>query len=433
MSRSHLRRASCAWRVSSASILITFVLGCQGPDAGPAGSGGRSGDGRGDGAAPASGGSSSGGASGAGTPASGGAGGQPGGGPSGGPGVTGGTGGGGRSDAGSAPAQDASSESAPHSASGCTVDPARMIADVRVLASPELRGRKPGDQGNVKAIEYAEREFRAAGLVPAGDGGSFRQAFAFSSQGTAHNVLGKIVGTDPTLGKEVVVIGAHIDHLGVNADGRINYGADDNASGAALVMELARLFGQCGVKPKRTVLFVQFNAEEMGLIGSQHYVRAPTFPLANIVAMYNFDMVGAGDGSGALVFGGDDPRNAWMTELLRKAAAQTGVRHVIQTVRQKLASDHAPFVQKGIPSVFGFSRPDPHPGYHTPADDFANVRPASLKAVGELFWPAIRILTSGDEGSLITRPMPTFRLFTPGDAVPQLEPACSHAKGPSIQ
>ena len=286
----------------------------------------------------------------------------------------------------------------------CAVDPQRIFADLAHLASPELRGRKPGDPGNELSVQFAEKQFTAAGLAPAGDKQSFRQAFAFRAGGTTHNVLGVLAGSDPVLAKQVIIVGAHIDHLGVNRDGAINYGADDNASGAALVIELARLFKLCGVRPKRTVLFIEFNAEEMGLIGSRHYVDAPVFPLADTIAMFNFDMVGAGSGTGALIFGGTDARNAWMTELLRKTAAAGKLAHVIETVPQKLASDHAPFVETGVPSLFAFSRPDPHPGYHTPADDIDNIRPASLKVMAELFWAALRPLASGEEQAFVQRP-----------------------------
>jgi hypothetical protein len=371
--------------------------------------------------------------------------GQPAGAGAGGASASGGTGAGGAGASGGqggagpgpiAPAVDAARDGAPAvpdvasaAPAGCAVDAQRIFADVAHLASRELRGRKPGDPGNELSVQYAERQFTAAGLAPSGDLGSFRQAFEFRPGAVAHNVLGVLRGTDPALSREVIVVGAHIDHLGVNPDGRINHGADDNASGAAIVMELARMFGLCGLRPKRTVLFVEFNAEEMGLIGSRHYVANPVFPLAQTIAMYNFDMVGAGDSSGVLLFGGTDSRNAWLTELMRGAATAAGLSHVIQTVPQKLASDHAPFVGKGIPICWGFARPDPHPGYHTPDDDITNVRPASLKAVGELFWAALRPLAMGEEGRFTRRPPPAAAVPPDNDVtatLPFLAQPCSH-------
>ena len=308
-----------------------------------------------------------------------------------------------------------------------------MHADIAHLASDALRGRKPGDRGNELAVQFAERQFTAAGLAPAGDSGSFRQAFEFRAGAVTHNVLGVLEGADPALAAEVVVIGAHIDHLGVNQDGSINYGADDNASGAAVVMELARMFKLCDVRPRRTLLFVQWNAEEMGLIGSRHYVDHPVYPLERTIAAYNFDMVGAGDGTGILLFGGTDTRNAWLTELMRGASSAAKLTHVIQTVPQKLASDHAPFVQKGIPICWGFARPDPHPGYHTPRDTIANIRLDTLKAVGELFWAALRPLALGEEGRFTRRPPAApLREREAEAALPLLTLPCDHGPhGPS--
>jgi Zn-dependent M28 family amino/carboxypeptidase len=213
------------------------------------------------------------------------------------------------------------------------------------------------------------------------------------------NVLGKIEGTDAVLGQQIILIGAHVDHLGF--DGADIYrGADDNASGTAIVLELARMFQRCGLQPKRTLVFVAWNAEEMGLLGSRYYVDNPLFPLSDTLAVYNFDMVGGGDGSGVLLFGGEDADNLWLTTLMRNAAERDGLTHEIQIVPQKLASDHAPFVERGIPICWGFARPDPHPGYHTPQDDMTGIKLQSLRAVSELFWAALKPLAMAEEAAL---------------------------------
>jgi Zn-dependent M28 family amino/carboxypeptidase len=112
-------------------------------------------------------------------------------------------------------------------------------------------------------------------------------------------VIGVLPGTDQELSEEVVVIGAHVDHLGKDpVSGGIYYGADDNASGTAVVMELARAFVLGGHKTARTVVFAAWNAEELGLIGSCEHVENPSFPISQTVAAWSIDMVGAGDGSG---------------------------------------------------------------------------------------------------------------------------------------
>ncbi|MCX7993624.1 MAG: M20/M25/M40 family metallo-hydrolase, partial [Fimbriimonadales bacterium] len=119
------------------------------------------------------------------------------------------------------------------------------------------------------------------------------------NRGIARNVVGFIPGNDPKLRDEVIVIGAHYDHLGYGEvgslapePGDIHYGADDNASGTAAIMELARLLAQNRDRLKRSVLVIAFSAEEEGLLGATHFVQNPTVPRENIVAMLNFDMVG---------------------------------------------------------------------------------------------------------------------------------------------
>lgn len=116
---------------------------------------------------------------------------------------------------------------------------------------------------------------------------------------SASNVVGILDGSDPTLKNEAIVIGAHYDHLGrggagslASTEGGIHHGADDNASGVAGVLELARIFSQQQPRPKRTIVFMAFSGEEEGLLGSNYYVNHPILPLANTVAMINMDMIG---------------------------------------------------------------------------------------------------------------------------------------------
>jgi Zn-dependent M28 family amino/carboxypeptidase len=118
-------------------------------------------------------------------------------------------------------------------------------------------------------------------------------------EGAASNVVGILDGSDPTLKNEVIVVGAHYDHLGRGGEGslapregEIHHGADDNASGTAAVLELARMFKAEGARPRRTILFMAFSGEEEGLLGSNYYVNHPILPLANMAAMLNMDMIG---------------------------------------------------------------------------------------------------------------------------------------------
>jgi aminopeptidase YwaD len=142
----------------------------------------------------------------------------------------------------------------------------------------------------------------------------------------AHNVIGILEGSDPVLKNEVIVIGAHYDHLGRGGSdslaaklGEIHHGADDNASGVAGVLELARVLAAQKPKPRRTIVFIAFSGEEEGLLGSNYYVNHPVVPLANTIAMINMDMIGRMKNN-RLVIGGVGTAESWR-ELLRSANA----------------------------------------------------------------------------------------------------------------
>src|SRR5262249_52986368 len=129
---------------------------------------------------------------------------------------------------------------------------------------------------------------------------------------TVQNVIGAVPGSDPALRNEWVVVGAHYDHLGLgdrnslapSQIGQIHHGADDNASGTAGVMELARLAAKNKEEWKRSVLFITFAGEELGLFGSSNFVNHPTIPLKDIVAMLNMDMIGRLNKDDRLFIGG---------------------------------------------------------------------------------------------------------------------------------
>ena len=193
------------------------------------------------------------------------------------------------------------------------------------------------------------------------------------------NVLAVLPGTDPVLAEEFLVVGGHMDHNGLSADDRLLYaGADDNASGTAVVMELARIFSRH--KCKRSIVFACFGGEEQGLLGSWFFAHHPTIAAEKIAAMLNFDMEGCGDG-GAHISG----RNYWLEPM----RSWTGSHD--DSVRRKLTlsrgpgifgSDHAFFVEQGIPAVY-FSSSGDHPFYHQFEDDPSTINLASLQFVGD--------------------------------------------------
>jgi len=190
----------------------------------------------------------------------------------------------------------------------------------------------------------------------------------------AANVIGVLPGTDPALAAEAVVIGAHYDHLG-RADGVVYPGADDNASGTAVVLGLARAFAAAG-GTDRTLIFALFGAEELGLIGSRHYVSRPALPLERTVAMVNFDMVGRLQGR-VLSIGGGDSGSRFRT-LVSDAAQPEGVALEINGSPYG-PSDHSRFYAAGVPVLFFYT--GGHSDYHKPSDTADKLDAAGMARV----------------------------------------------------
>ena len=198
--------------------------------------------------------------------------------------------------------------------------------------------------------------------------------FEYTIESTlAKNIIGIIEGEGPHA-DETIVIGAHHDHLGMGAYGsragrrEIHNGADDNATGTAAVMELARRFAARGEKPKRRLVFVCFSAEEMGLLGAIHYVKEPIFPLEKTVAMINFDMIGWLRDKQVTVFNWNSSPE--FGPVLESSNEAYGLN--LNLPRAGFAgSDHLPFFQRKVPVMFF------HTGltdtYHTPEDDFETI------------------------------------------------------------
>ncbi|PSL02223.1 M20/M25/M40 family metallo-hydrolase [Cecembia rubra] len=248
----------------------------------------------------------------------------------------------------------------------------RLENHVQILASDSLEGRGLGTEGREKAIRYIENEMREMGLQPF-QGDSYFHHFDFkvglvNLQGT--NVVGMIPGTDPKLKEEYIVIGAHFDHLGYNkaADGSktIFPGADDNASGVAGILEMARLISASGKQSKRSLVFIAFDAEESGLIGAEYFVNSEKpFPNEAIKAMFSLDMIGMLSTVKSLELKG------WRTlagaeELLALAQERNPIPIKGTAPLIERRTDTWPFGGIGIPSIYvntGLKSP-----YHKPED-----------------------------------------------------------------
>ncbi len=195
------------------------------------------------------------------------------------------------------------------------------------------------------------------------------------------NVIGKIEGTDPSLKAQYVIVGGHLDHVGVT-NGVIANGADDNASGAATTMEVARLFAVNKVQPKRTMIFCLWTGEEQGLNGSNYYVAHPTdgVSMDRVVTYFNLDMVGLGTrigAPGALNFPA-------IYDVIRRDQLPDVIGVVDATPGGPGGSDHSAFIELGIEALALMTAGGGgHPDYHDAADDAAKMDPVILGKTGQ--------------------------------------------------
>lgn len=166
------------------------------------------------------------------------------------------------------------------------------------------------------------------------------------------NIVGMVPGSDPQLRDEIVVFSAHLDHLGKQADGKVYNGALDNASGVATLLEMARLFSESSVKPKRSVLFVVVTGEERGLLGSSYFANHPTVPVQAMVANVNLDMpILTYDFSSVTAFGAE---HSSLKDNVANAAQRFGIKVLPDPFPEEtifVRSDHYSFVREGVPSV----------------------------------------------------------------------------------
>jgi hypothetical protein len=242
--------------------------------------------------------------------------------------------------------------------------------------------------------EKLDSTLQPASVVLAGtvDG----QADIVRQMGRTHNVVGLLPGSDPQLKQEYVIIGAHYDHLGMGGPGSgsrrpdtlaVHNGADDNASGVAGLLELAEKWAAAPEKPKRSLLFVAFTGEEMGLLGSKHFVNNPLIDLSRVQLMINLDMIGRLDSvSRALTFGGTGTA-AGLGELVQGLAAQHNL-HPALSPEGYGPSDHASFYSKDISVLFVWTNISQE--YHTPDDDARLINAAGEMEVVSLVFDISR-------------------------------------------
>jgi hypothetical protein len=265
-----------------------------------------------------------------------------------------------------------------------------ILTHIRYLASDELKGRGTGTEGEKLAADYIVNRFAGWGIQPAGENNSWKQQFEFSTgthgqggrTGKAYNVIGFL----DNQAAYTIVIGGHYDHLGEGNDGhsldphsggQIHNGADDNASGTAGVLELARYFATNNEKEPFNFVFICFSGEELGLLGSAHFANNPTIDLSKVTCMINMDMIGRlKKDKPVLEVSGIGTAPEW-DNLLKKFSSSA---MVIQTDSSGVGpSDHSSFYNKGIPVLHFFT--GTHSDYHKPGDDVEKINAPGEEAV----------------------------------------------------
>jgi hypothetical protein len=280
-------------------------------------------------------------------------------------------------------------------------DEAKIREHIKTLADDAMKGRGTGKEGERKAAEYIQAQFKKLKLQARGDNKTYLQAFPFKGgahgegeAGTANNIVGYLDNKAAT----TIIIGAHYDHLGTGDQGssldanpqeKIHNGADDNASGVAGVIELARFLSTNKVKEKNNFLFLCFSGEELGLFGSKYFTEHPTLDLTGVNYMINMDMIGRLDPqTKTLLVHGTGTSPVW--EPLVKKLENENVK--IKTDSSGVGpSDHTSFYLKNIPVLHFFT--GSHNDYHKPSDDWDKI---NYKGEADVLLLIAQVITSLD-------------------------------------
>ncbi|MCA9323361.1 MAG: M28 family peptidase, partial [Planctomycetes bacterium] len=279
-------------------------------------------------------------------------------------------------------------------------DPAALVVVGRPWRPVRFDSRQLQVAASVKKVAYIEDAVATEFLTAIGVPGEFQQpgangpatvltlptkvrftAVAERELIQAPNVVGYLEGSDADLKHEVVICGSHLDHIGTGRDGAINNGADDDGSGSTALLAVAKAFSMNGIRPKRSLLFIAVCGEELGLLGSEHYVENPIIPIKDTVCELQMDMVGRNEQKRNRE--GEDTEkaedNIRSTHLVGTKKLSMDLHQIVLAANEHVGfefefdeesvwnrSDHYNFAKKGIPIVFVFS--GFHPDYHKPTD-----------------------------------------------------------------
>ena len=228
----------------------------------------------------------------------------------------------------------------------------------------------------------------------------------------APNVIAMLEGSDPELKDEYVVIGSHLDHLGIR-NGKVYPGADDNGSGSTAVLSIARAMALNPTRPKRSVLFMWFTAEEVGLLGSKYYTDNPILPLDKMTCMFNIDMVGRNedtgpgdadsDNEGHIHLVGSQRGDDKLHELILAANNHVGFEFELDMESVWNRSDQINFYNQGVPVAFLFG--GFHPDYHKPSDETEDINFKKITSAARLYYLAL--YAAADHGRFEPNPSPS--------------------------
>lgn len=286
------------------------------------------------------------------------------------------------------------------------------------LASNAFEGRESATDGQRKAANFIKRYYKNHDVAP-GNGDVYLQEFEVKvrgiSEGMSTNVLGFIEGEDKK--DEILVLSAHYDHLGKNGKD-IYHGADDDGSGTAAIMVIAKAFAKAkkeGHGPRRSILFLNFSGEEKGLLGSEYYTENPVYPLKKTIADLNVDMIGrldsahAGDTNYVYLIGSDK----LSTQLDSISTAQNNLRTKLKLDytfnsdsdpnRFYYRSDHYNFAKNGIPVIFYFS--GVHADYHEPTDTADKILYDKMQTITKLVFFTAWELANMDNPPKVDKPI----------------------------
>jgi hypothetical protein len=254
------------------------------------------------------------------------------------------------------------------------------------LADSAMEGREAGTRGGRAAADYLVDQYARLHLRGAGVNGDFFQPFAPNFR----NILVMLPGSDPKFRDQVVIVGAHYDHIGyggrlsLGPSGYIHPGADDNASGTSAVLELAKAFTILSAAPKRSIVFAAWDAEEEGLLGSKYWTAHPTVPLAHVMAAVNLDMVGRLRDQRLIVFG---VRSGYgWRRVLSSQNVDAGLQLDFSWTLKPNA-DHYPFFDHGIPVLMFHT--GLHDDYHRPSDVASRINRAGMARITRLLFATL--------------------------------------------